>query len=52
MKNYSKPALISFSVATKESVAASVFEDSFNQQLELGDEYIFSYDMTSSGFGE
>ena len=47
MKNYNKPVLVTFSMATQECVAASVFEDSFNQQLDIGDEYIFSYDMSS-----
>ena len=54
MQNYTKPVLEKFSVATNESMAA--FNDAFNSGFEntLGDEYIFSYDMTSmfDGLGD
>jgi len=47
MRNYDKPVLNTLSMATKESMA-NAFNDAFNSQLEgLGDDYIFSYDMTS-----
>lgn len=48
MKNYDKPALTAFNVTAKESVASSV-GDAFNQQVELSDEFITSYDMSSAG---
>lgn len=47
MTNYTKPVLTTLSMATRESMA-NTFNDAFNSTLEgLGDEYIFSYDMTS-----
>ena len=49
MKNYDKPALTSFNVTAKESVASSV-GDAFNEQMNLDPEFITSYDMSSSEF--
>ena len=54
MRNYDKPVLEKLSMATNESMAA--FNDAFDSgfQNTLGDEYIFSYDMTSmfDGLGQ
>ena len=46
MINYQKPVLEKLSMATKESMAA--FDEAFSGALEgLGEDFIFSYDMTS-----
>ena len=46
MRNYDKPVLEKLSMATQETMAA--FNEAFNSPLEgLGDEFVFSYDMSS-----